>query len=197
MTTCRKLNLAPERMIRNWTFGVIIIIVVGLVSLLWGSECLGQDSSYTPGWLAKEMEKSSSREFPFLNEWANSPAVINNAEFELLRMITLTNSEGYLTDDLIKIGLSAHWGNFDTCLTIIVGTSPQSHFKDHYLGNGRFDLSDRELRHVFEDAAKEIHRMFLPLFQKMSCQSDMIIEIYYRGFDVGTYYNGEFKLAGE
>jgi hypothetical protein len=153
-------------------------------------------------WLAMSCsvvaEQDSTRIYPFLNAVANDHYALARADYFLTDLIARENCEEFLTDDLIKISLRAYWGNADTCLRVFVDTRPQPQFESNVSGNGRFRITDREVKVVFTDAAHSVMRKVDYCCKLFGFEADRIlISFSLRGNTIGSYFHSTFSLTGE
>lgn len=65
-----------------------------------------------------------------------------------------------------------------------------------YLGKGKFDMSDREVRAMVEDLLKEAEEMYTSYSNDPEWGSGPIT-VTIKNYEIGTFENGEFELKGE
>ena len=127
----------------------------------------------------------------------NKEAFITLGAYSALELTARRNHENYLTEKLIKTG--AAFSLQRDKLQVIVGTKCQPSWNKHK-GGGEWSVSDRELRQAYKEAAKTILkeiRRYFPLPESGLMDDEIEIVFFIRGFEVGTWSGGKFKLAGE
>jgi len=165
---------------------IALIVVGGLVLLLLGGLC---------GWAVASNQKVKG--YPFLSDSYNAEHIPIFAQWMELEFTAVHNHESYLTDKLVRTDCVAYL--LEDRLSICVDTRTQPGW-DVYLGEGRFSVSDRELRAAYTEATNRILkdiRIYFP--EKESGLSDQEIEIAFAiyGSEVGVWKGGVFKLEGE
>lgn len=81
-------------------------------------------------------------------------------------------------------------------LEVQVNTTCQPTWNFH-LGQGRFSVSDREVRVAYEEAGNYVFEKYIqPAFPKVS-KNEVKITFFIQGYEVGTWRNGVMKLKGE
>ncbi|NPV54739.1 MAG: hypothetical protein HPY71_14690 [Firmicutes bacterium] len=66
-----------------------------------------------------------------------------------------------------------------------------------YLGQGRFSVSDREVRAAYEEAGNYVFEEYIqPVFSQVS-KNEVKITFFIQSYEVGTWRNGVMKLKGE
>lgn len=130
-------------------------------------------------------------------KWApeefNEPHTLTEAEFRVLRMNAEMNCRDHLTDRLVKTSFLAVC--FNDTLQLYVNTNCQPSWDTH-IGNGRFSVSDRELRATYGEAGANVMKyveVYLPGVDK----ERVLVFFAVRGIDVGIWCNGVMKLEGE
>ena len=101
-------------------------------------------------------------------------------------------SEGIVTDELVI--QKAHFYRTGKGLTIDI--RPQPSFAKHFKGQGRFNVSDRELKSILLTLVDKMKEHLnegssLPEFDNLT------IYISQNNYEVATYENGSLKLKGE
>ncbi len=77
-----------------------------------------------------------------------------------------------------------------------VNTTCQPTWNFH-LGQGRFSVSDREVRAAYEEAGNYVFENYIkPAFSQVS-RNEVKITFFIQGYEVGTWHNGVMKLKGE
>jgi hypothetical protein len=70
-----------------------------------------------------------------------------------------------------------------------------------HLGQGRFELKDRELKSMVQEIVLEVGESYSNAVQSRIGEfpkwSELTVLVTYHNYDLGTYQNGEFKLTGE
>lgn len=156
---------------------VVAILVVGvIVGLVAGISVRGGEKYYK--WLP---EVFSERYTPRLGEW------------RAMWLNVLFGGTSYLTDKLIKEALTCGAG--PDSMTVEVRTSCQPSW-DHYLGKGRWDVPDREVRAAYLEAAGRMLEIVRIYFEEAS-DSDITISFSVRGEKVAVWHDGQMKLPGE
>ena len=133
----------------------------------------------------------------YLSDLFNVECTPTFADWSALKFTAANNSEGFLTDKLIRTGCLLLLMEHE--LEVFIGTHTQPDW-NMYLGNGRFSVSDRELRAAYIEAVDEILSMIRTYFpEEESDLSDHEIAMYFaiHGTSVGTWQGGVFKLGGE
>lgn len=164
-----------------------VLIVVGVLVLLLLGSFLGWAVASNHG----------RKRCPFLSDFYNEEIPLTMADWEVLYFTAYNNCEEYLTDKLIQESCKAFL--LEMGLTVTVNTKTQSPW-NVYLGEGRFSVSDRELRAAYIEAAERVLENIRIYFsEEGSGLSDQEITINFaiRGSPIGTWRGGSFKLAGE
>lgn len=126
----------------------------------------------------------------------------NYTEWNLLKYVSENSNQRYLTDNLILTSVSANEDlqireNLEIDLQINVNTAPQPIWEKYYLGNGKFNLTDREVRGEYLEAGNRIVREINNYVDTSKIFSHIIIHFAIRGSEVGTWTDGVMKLKGE
>jgi hypothetical protein len=125
----------------------------------------------------------------------------NKNEWELLRFIAANSCESFLTDNLKIQSVNGKTDvkfnpDFKRGIILFISTTAQPSWSNYYLGNGKFNLSDRELRAEYSKAANSIKKQ-LNHYIDISDFDYLIIHFAIRGSDIGTWTDGVMKLKGE
>ncbi len=149
-------------------------------------------------WAANDVADANDPKgkYKYLAPIYNQPYQPTVADWEALSVTAQSSGQTYLTDKLIRDvaiffllpdGMTAH-----------VGTSCQPAW-NNYLGEGKWAVSDRELRQAYQDAAEKILQTIRISFGKDSglTNKEITINFFIRGEPLGTWTNGTLKLAGE
>lgn len=128
--------------------------------------------------------------------------VPNFIEWCLLKFVAENNSQRYLTDNLILISISTYEKlqireKLESDLNVFVNTIPQPNWEKYYLGNGKFNLADREVKGEYLDAGNNIVKMINNYINTSNLFSHIIINFAVRGSEVGVWTDGIMKLKGE
>lgn len=99
-------------------------------------------------------------------------------------------SEGLVTDTLVAQKLNVSGKN------VSLDIRPQPLFASHFLGQGRFDLSDRELKQNVIGLIEKFKSQYGDYGLETKFE-DLTISVTQNNYDVGTYSNGTLKLIGE
>ena len=106
------------------------------------------------------------------------------------------NCEGYLTDNLIRTSClvtpGEGWEEPADLWRVSVATDTQPSWNYH-IGAGRFSVSDGEVRNAYRDAGDNISQSLINYAGKHNYEIHFTI----KGYDVGTYRDGEMTLKGE
>lgn len=138
---------------------------------------------------------AQSKKYPYLSNLYNESYTPTFADWRALDLTAAHNNESYLSDKLIKTGFGVYL--LPTGITVGVGTKTQPSW-DTYLGNGRFSVSDRELRAAYLEAVEEIFEIIDLAFIGSGLQRSHVKIIFsIRGSDVATFKNNQLKLEGE
>lgn len=117
-----------------------------------------------------------------------------------LKMTADQNVGGYaLTTKLQKIGLIAHevfLSGGPVQLRLQVNTQTQPSWNYH-VGQGRFSVSDREVKNAYKEAGDYIVQQLVPVYFPDMKAENVEIEFYVSSYKVGKYYNGVMTLEGE
>lgn len=107
--------------------------------------------------------------------------------------------DGVVTNDLI-VHKAKFTDSDKDALRVIVDVSLQPTMLDKYEGNGKFNVSDRELKSMLLSLMEELGRYYndaagdneeLPKWETAK------IRLTIQNYNLGTYENGEIKLKGE
>lgn len=132
-----------------------------------------------------------------------SSYIPSRTEWNLLKFVTENSNQRYLTDNLILTSVTANVDydttveKFETLLLITVNTAPQPSWENYYLSNGKFNLTDREIRGEYFEAGNYIVRTLNNYINSFEEFSHIIISFTIRGSEVGTWKDGVMKLKGE
>lgn len=114
-----------------------------------------------------------------------------------------TSLRAFYSPDLVNVLMGT---GQESTLTVYVDSKTQPTWSVH-LGQGRFSVSDREVRLAYQEAADYVFETMidpsLPTTYKYPSESeeptDVIFVIHFtiQGYAVGTWTNGTMKLEGE
>jgi len=125
----------------------------------------------------------------------SSSHVPTDWEWLVLESIAKNNAFDALTEKLCKIGFDLAylpWQPGNETLIAVVNTTTQPAWNYH-IGQGKFSVSDREVRAAYMEAAEYVKSKLLPSLPAKT----VIIEFLIQGYKVGTWTNGVMKLVGE
>jgi len=143
---------------------------------------------YAPGGSASEGY------YKWVPEEYSETWTVPRAAYSALDMTAYYNNTAYLTDRLIRTGLMAY-ALRDT-LEIRVNTACQPTWDTH-IGNGRFSVSDRELRATYGEAGTSIMTNIVEIYFKEIDRSRVMVYFAIHGIVVGVWCDGVMKLKGE
>jgi hypothetical protein len=81
-----------------------------------------------------------------------------------------------------------------------IGIKPQPSYEEYFVGQGKINLPDREIRGMLQELiseAKEIYDKEIKDLDYMPRFDDYTYTIVHRGYEIATYENGLVKLLGE
>lgn len=109
----------------------------------------------------------------------------------LMNSLSLEVSEGVVTDKVI-IQKAVFYQDSEGHVSCIIDIRPQPSYSTYFLGQGRFDLSDRELRAMLEQLIAQLNN-----FAKDIIEIDGVVKITQNNYPVAEYKNGKVMLSGE
>jgi len=132
----------------------------------------------------------------------NGGYIPSEMEWEILKMTASENNESFLSTKLNKQGFDAAiiYNDKDKKheISVFIDTITQPIW-NVYLGDGRFSVSDREVRAAYNEAAIFIRDNIIGKRFNDIIGEDYNIVIYFtnRGSSIGVWTNGVMKLSGE
>lgn len=106
-------------------------------------------------------------------------------------------TEGVVTEKTIVQKASFYVNDKDE-ITGTIDIRPQPSYEDKCLGQGNFDLTDRELRSMLEEIINEVIKYGdLKEIESEHNLSFGTLDITENNYDVGEYKDGKVVLAGE
>lgn len=132
----------------------------------------------------------------------NGAYIPSRVEWEVQKMVAEENNESFLSTKLNKQGLSANmfYNSVEKKqeLSIYIDTNTQATW-NVYLGNGRFSVSDREVKAAYIEAGTFVKNEIVGKRFDEIVSSDFNVVVYFsnRGSSVGVWKNGDMKLTGE
>lgn len=123
---------------------------------------------------------------------------INGINQDMLFMnLGIDITEGVVTDKTIVQKASFYVNDKDE-ITGTIDIRPQPSYEDKFLGQGDFDLTDRELRSMLEEIIDEVIKY--GDLKKIESEHNLSFGTLYiteNNYDVGEYKEGKVVLAGE
>ena len=121
-------------------------------------------------------------------------------QWDMLDMIARLNTSGYgLTERLHMTAFNAHFdadaGPNDVRIRASVNTETQPGWNYH-MGQGRFSISDREVRSAYQEAGEAALKA-MNIYFPYDGPQQVAITFRINGYLVGEWHNGVMKLAGE
>lgn len=168
-----------------WSFSASKIIL-GMIVL---SLCLSIYSIYASSKVSKIEDR--------LNTVENQIKFIN--QNLLLTTLGIDMTEGIVTDKVVVQKASFYVTELDT-ISATIDIRPQPTYTYKFLGQGDFDLTDRELRSMLEEVINEVLDYgsfdFIKTEYNLSIDKGTIY-ITANNYDVAEYKNGTITLSGE
>lgn len=112
-----------------------------------------------------------------------------------LTQLSLDASEGVVTDKVViqKASLYA----IDDILYGYVDIRPQPSYNSYFEGQGKFSLTDRELKAMLEEIIAELENYISPISMYNIKMDGGTIDITANNYSVAEYKDGVVTLAGE
>jgi hypothetical protein len=105
---------------------------------------------------------------------------------------------GVITDNLIVSKITFY--SLNDVLGAFIDVETQPRMNQKYLGQGSFDMSDRELRAMVVevlDRVKDRYQIATTFKDSFPKWGSWDINVTIKNYEIGTYSNGVFKLKGE
>jgi|GEM_PF-5988375 len=122
-----------------------------------------------------------------------------NVKMDLYRnIIVYLSLNSKLTEGIVTDQLVVQRANFDDGV-VYLDIRPQPSFSSHFLGQGRFDIPDRELKATILTLINETKSYYENYVSNIDMPSfdEYKIHITQNNYEVATYSGGQLKLIGE
>lgn len=176
-----------------------VLLIIALLALLFTNFTSLKEANTTILNLTAEVENMKNT-VSSIGDVANDVEFMGNRIDDLgkstfLNQLSLEVSEGVVTDKVVIHKAVLY--SYDDVLYGYIDIRPQPSYNSYFQGQGKFNLSDRELRAMIEEVVAELEDYISPISMYNIKMEGGKINITANNYSIAEYEDGKVTLAGE